>query len=527
MSTRTGLLEKQSKTALHIRVGTAFTIRNQLRTSIATVQASVDNKDLLNDYMQQFFDSAITDAQKRSREKTVIFGDADDPSRTRAFAKLLFDHQIKTYPLESDQQLNGTMYKAGTAYQVPLQQEQYRMVSTMFDPVTSFHDSVFYDASAWTVAMAYNMPYSFSNNVLPSNANAIDASHFEVKENNIKKSNYAYLIDWRDYEAAAALYQLLDAGLFVKTAFRPFSITTDQGLQDFGRGTLLVSVADQIHPADEVYNKMLTAFAKSTVPVYTVTSGASKSGIDLGSGNFRAIEKPKALMLIGDGTSSYETGEIWHLLDTRLHMPVSKVYTRNFDYLDLRKYNTMILTTGRYSNLGKEGIEKIKAWVNAGGKLICSRGGTAWAIRKGLTDARFLKTETEEAAPVRSNFENAREERGSYATGGSIYQTDLDITHPLGFGMTRRDLPVYRNHNNFVQPMEDPYSTVIQYDVNPLLGGYVHPDNLKKISGSASLLADRQGDGHVILFVDNPNFRGFWYGTNKLFFNALFFGGLY
>ena len=24
--------------------------------------------------------------------------------------------------------------------------------------------------------------------------------------------------------------------------------------------------------------------------------------------------------------------------------------------------------------------------------------------------------------------------------------------------------------------------------------------------------------------VDNPNFRGVWYGTNKLFANALFFG---
>jgi hypothetical protein len=26
--------------------------------------------------------------------------------------------------------------------------------------------------------------------------------------------------------------------------------------------------------------------------------------------------------------------------------------------------------------------------------------------------------------------------------------------------------------------------------------------------------------------VDDPNFRGFWYGTNKLFLNALFFGSV-
>jgi hypothetical protein len=28
----------------------------------------------------------------------------------------------------------------------------------------------------------------------------------------------------------------------------------------------------------------------------------------------------------------------------------------------------------------------------------------------------------------------------------------------------------------------------------------------------------------VVIFADNPNFRGVWYGTNKLFLNAVFFG---
>ena len=28
----------------------------------------------------------------------------------------------------------------------------------------------------------------------------------------------------------------------------------------------------------------------------------------------------------------------------------------------------------------------------------------------------------------------------------------------------------------------------------------------------------------IIGFSDNPNFRAFWYGTNKLFANAIFFG---
>jgi hypothetical protein len=38
------------------------------------------------------------------------------------------------------------------------------------------------------------------------------------------------------------------------------------------------------------------------------------------------------------------------------------------------------------------------------------------------------------------------------------------------------------------------------------------------------VVADQVGGGSVILMFDNPNFRGYWYGTNRLFLNALFYG---
>jgi hypothetical protein len=107
-----------------------------------------------------------------------------------------------------------------------------------------------------------------------------------------------------------------------------------------------------------------------------------------------------------------------------------------------------------------------------------------------------------------------------------MYMTDLDITHPLGFGYTRRALPVYRNHRILMPPSKNAFSTVAQYHAQPLLSGYVSDANLEKIGGTASLNASSYGRGQFILFADNPNFRGMWYGTNKLFLNALFFGDL-
>ena len=60
---------------------------------------------------------------------------------------------------------------------------------------------------------------------------------------------------------------------------------------------------------------------------------------------------------------------------------------------------------------------------------------------------------------------------------------------------------------------------------DPHIDGYISEKNLKNnFKNTASLIVSRLGSGRVVMFADNPNFRGSWYGTNKLFLNAIFFG---
>jgi len=67
---------------------------------------------------------------------------------------------------------------------------------------------------------------------------------------------------------------------------------------------------------------------------------------------------------------------------------------------------------------------------------------------------------------------------------------------------------------------------VLQYTANSLIGGYIHPATLQKFKNAASIVVGGEGAGRVIFFADNPNFRGAWYGTNKLFLNALFYNSM-
>ncbi|MDN5202986.1 M14 family metallopeptidase [Fulvivirgaceae bacterium BMA10] len=515
-----GHLQKSSTGELSFR----FTIRNHFTSSLATVEGAVAEKDVFLQHQRDFFTSAITESRKNP-VKGYVFGDLHDQNRNKAFLDLLLRHRIDCYEVPQTLRLNGKTFEKGSAFIVPTEQAQYRMVRTMFEKVTQFHDSIFYDASAWALVYAYGLPFEsltgksldFGKKVIRENLSGIDAE--------VRKSKYAYLIDWKDYYAPNALNHLLKAEIVVKAAFKPLNIKLNDGsTKDFGYGTLMIPAIQEKVDSETLYKTLLEVARESKVKIFSVETGFSNTGIDLGSGNFRTIKVPKVIMPIGEGVSSYEAGEVWHLLDSKVGMPVTKVDLVDFGWVDLHDYSTLVMVSGSYSLFDDKMVERIKEWVKAGGTLVTLRAATSWAINKKIVDEKLRKKEASEEEPKRLDYVSAGNVRGADQIGGSIYATDLDITHPLGFGYSNRELAIYRNSKVILEPSKNPFSTVIKYTKDPLISGYISKGNLDQLKNSASLIVSSLGRGKVILFADNPNFRGTWYGTNKLFLNALFFG---
>ncbi len=241
-------------------------------------------------------------------------------------------------------------------------------------------------------------------------------------------------------------------------------------------------------------------------------------------------------MLIEDGVSSYEAGEVWHLLDTRVGMPISKIPMRNFGDINWERYNTMVMVSGSYKQLDSTDHKKIKNWVSSGNTLITIRNASEWAIKNKLVDEKLVGEEEKvekdgetdkekDEKTERKPYVDASENIGKESVGGAIFEVELDLTHPLAFGYQREKLPVYRNSTVWISPSESPYATVAKYTENPHIDGFITDKNLNEfLKPSASLIVSKVGKGRVILFADNPNFRGSWYGTNRLFLNALFLG---
>ena len=235
------------------------------------------------------------------------------------------------------------------------------------------------------------------------------------------------------------------------------------------------------------------------------------------------VEQPKSLMIIGSGASAYDAGEIWHLFDQRYEMPITLVEKLKFKSVDLYDYNTLILVSGNYTGLP---VEEIKKWVKKGGTIIGFKTANNWLRTNQLLKAEVKPkiTTKGQASKLANNYENQSKIKGAEVIGGAIFETEIDLTHPLAYGYTAENIPIFRRGTLFFNPSPNPIATPLRYTKDALLSGYISVNNLATLNNSASIIVSGSGSGRVIGFADNTNFRAFWYGTNKLFANAVFFG---
>jgi hypothetical protein len=522
-----GFLFEQASSRGHLQetttvpLGFTFTIRNQLTAALATVRGSFGERELLYKLRSDFF-KTVTSQAKANPVKAYVVGEKADVSRTQAFVNMLLLHQIEVYELPKEITMAGKSYEPGTAFIVPTEQPNYLMVRSAFEKQITYTDSIFYDASTWSLVQGFNLPHAEIRGVFQK-GNAVKQS-FGVRPSTVTRSPYAYVMEFTDYRAHQALYHLQAKDVVVKTAFQPFTVTVNGQPKKFSYGTLIIPVHQQRLSPDGLFEAVQAVVRQTGIDFHAVETGYANAGIDLGSGFAVPVKKVKPLMVIGMGVNSYEAGEVWHLLDQRIGMPITKVDITNFGRVNLSDYTTLVMVSGSYPT-DKATTDRIKNWVQGGGTLITMKTASEWALRQGLAKEKLPKPDSAKVVP-RIDFEDAANREGARQIGGSIFLVDVDITHPIGFGLTERKMPVYRNGRTYLPVSKSPYNTVAQYTANPLIGGYLHKSQVSKVANSAAILVSGEGQGRVIMFSDNPNFRAYWYGTNKLFLNALFFGGL-
>jgi hypothetical protein len=490
-----------------------FSIRNQLTAAMSTLKAAKNMRTKILSYQKKFYTDAKNEAN-RDKVKTIVFGDEKDAAKAYHLAEILKRHKIKVHELNSNATYNGKSYKKGFGYAVPMQQKNYKLIKAIFNTQTTFKDSIFYDISAWTFPMAFGLDYAFLNSTA---SQGTEISELKAPTGSINKSEYAYVFEWHEYYTPKALNAILKKGIRAKVGMTPFSL---EG-KNYDYGSIMVPVQNQKLDKDALFSFLQKVAAESHITITGVTTGSTQ-GIDLGSNDFEALEMPKVAMLVGGSVSSYDAGEIWHLFDTRYNMHITKIDAAYFNRVDLSKYTAFILpnTWGGVDDAAKS---KLQDWVKAGGTLIGFRNAVSW-----LKNNDFIKFETTKADVKDKDisFDMRRKFSGAQVTGGAIFEAKLDRSHPVNFGYKNDKLPLFRNTNIFIKANDKTYNNPIQYTSSPLLSGYISKENLDSLKNTVPFQTQRMGRGRVSVFTDNTNFRAFWYGTNKLLMNAIFFSDM-
>lgn len=498
-----------------------FTVRNQFVTSLSSLKAVNELREEFLNYQRQFFKDAMAEATK-DVNKAILFGSGKDKGKAYHLAEVIARQNIDIYKVASTQTINGKEYASDASYVVPLTQPNYRLIKGMFEKRIQFKDSLFYDISSWTFPLAFGVEYE-ELKALPALGEKVTEAKLPVGKRVGGKSEYAYVFESSNYYTPRALYKMLDAGLRVKVATDPFYHSDGR---KFERGAILVQVAGQDKNPEVIEYLINEITQKDGIDVYAFNTGLDYKGVSLGSGSFMPIKKPEIAMLVGDGISPTDVGEVWHVLDTRFQIPVTLMPVDVFNRAHINKYNTLIIppTAGSFS-VSDAAKEKLKTWIQNGGVVIGLENAVNWLNGAGLGKFDMKKEEEKKEGATKARpYADLEEYAGAQETSGAIFEATADLSHPLLFGYYTAKMPVFKSNNLYMEKSKNAYANPLVFTSSPLLSGYISKQNYAKIKEASVAGVSSLGQGRIIGFTDNLCFRAFWFGSNKLLMNAIFYG---
>lgn len=498
-------------------------IDNQYATSISSLKGALALKSELQDYQAEFFSNKHQKPKKKKpRQSGRLISTANDNQRIKQLTALLSQHQIEYYYLTNPLTQGGGSFDVDSSIFVPDQQAQSSLLTALFDNRTEFNDPTFYDVSTWNLQHALNL--TIRQNV-KLELSVLSQAAPKFKQSKWSPKAVALLIDWRQNQAAPALQQLLNQGVMVKFAAKPFTIKSNNRQLDFPAGTLQIPLKQDGHSASELNKMLLKLSQQMQLEITAANSSSSVNGIDLGSPDFKVVRPLKPLIISGKGTSIPEVGQIWYYLDSQLKVPTTLVDINDLNAIKLSSYSHIILAGGSYTSLDEKFARKLGPFTADGGVVIAQKGALSW-----LNKANFLKTSLRGERFYKQLFNGAGltfDKKSSFSArqeiGGAIVELKLDKSHPMNFGITGNRLAVMKNKAlGFAQASND-FSVAASYSSQPLLSGYMAQEYQSSFASSPAIVVESRGKGAVVALTDNLLFRNIWLGSEKLYANALYF----
>jgi hypothetical protein len=325
------------------------------------------------------------------------------------------------------------------------------------------------------------------------------------------------LIDGGQAASVAALYHLKAQGYRASFLQEPTRI---EG-HDYSSGTVIVRIGQN----DESVHEAVQAIAeKYGIRFDGTNTGFSEIGFPtLGSGDATFMVRAPQIAILGESpVFGYSFGWAWYTLDRQYEIPVTVLRVGSVASTPLDRFNVLVVPATSGSALaeaiGERGIERIKTWVREGGTLI--------TIGPAVDFAR----EQLELISLRSWYDDEEnEDAHSFTVPGAILNVTLDEHDWLTAGYDIKELPALVTSSRIYLMPEGPPSSrqrgVGLYATDDMkLAGHLWSESMERLPGAVYAYEERVGGGRVIAFAEDPNYRAFCRGANRLFLNAVVVG---
>lgn len=509
--------------AIKTKIGDTLTLKDRIAhhrtTGLSTIEVATKNAATLNTEFRKFY------TNKNYKYNSYVLN--GNPDNMLALTKLLSQHEIE-YTIGNTSSLKGFNYinnkkvpfkNRGNSLVISTKQPKSTLVKVLFEPQAKLVDSLTYDITAWSLPYAYGLNAIASENHISTvgTKNNPGLLQDDIITTTIHEDTYGYVTDWNSMNDARFLADLLNANIRVRYSKKPFSIKTKQ----FKRGSLIIT------KADNASNKRFLIDLKSAVIKHqqnlkATESGFVEAGRDFGSEHVKMINDVKVAVLAGKPVSTLRFGEVWHFFEQQLHYPLAVIDSDYMDNVNFSDYDVLILPSGNsYTNFIKGNrLNDIKKWVSNGGKLIAM--GTsikAFVDKSGFT----IKTkETKKGASLDIEpYDISERSRIKNSITGAIFETKVDITHPLAYGYNNTYFTLKLGAEAY-QYLDSGNVVYLENNKNIPISGFAGSEAQKKINKTVVFGVEKHGKGSIVYMVDNPLFRGFWENGKLFFANAIF-----
>jgi hypothetical protein len=537
-----GLTYEQAGLGLGLGVatdaGSKLTLEDRIAhhntTALSTIEITAKNSAKVVDEFEKYFKE--NQLNPAATYKTYVIKGNNNPDKLNQITTWFDNQGIQYGHPAAAKTTKGFDYQVQAVSQanittddivISIHQPKSRFITTVFEPFSKLPDSLTYDITAWNLMYAYDLKgYALSERINPAKPFAKKTNEYA----SITAKPYAYIFRYAHVKDAQFLAALLKENFKIRCSEKAFSL----GNETFQPGTLIVTRANNEHIL--FFDSLIIKLAKqSDRKIFTTSTGFVEKGKDFGSSDLNLLKTPVVGLIFGEDTSPLSAGEVWHFFEQQLNYPVTQLGTDYFKYTDLNKYNVLIVPDGYYRMFDDSLLEKISAWVNAGGRLVLiSHAINAFSDRNIFSIKRYFSDDEKNEADKRNKdreekeglprYEDTERKTVAETISGAIYKVTVDNSHPLAFGLGNTYFTLKTSENRFAYLSTGWNTGVIKDNPKPVQGfaGFQANQSLKK---SLVFGVQNSGQGEIVYLVDNPLFRSFWENGKLLFANAVFMVG--